>query len=225
MPHSSKRVDDHLGVGVVGAEDVAEPLELGPDLRVVVDLAVEDDADGAVLVRHRLHRRLGEVDDREPPEAEPDAAVVGDPGRGAVGAAVRDRVAHARDERRRSTRNAARVEARACRRCRTSTSRRPTRAPVRKLHDHVGRALAGVSVPERDRLRGTRRRKQRRNRRRCAPARDRAACSCRARRVTGRSVVSRSVKHGTPSADVSSCTPPESVSTTRASASSPRNSR
>ena len=47
MPHSSKRVDDHLGVGVVGAEDVAEPLELRPQLGVVVDLAVEDEPDAS----------------------------------------------------------------------------------------------------------------------------------------------------------------------------------
>src|SRR5438067_2536441 len=36
--------------------------------------------------------------------------------------------------------------------------------------------------------------------------------------VTGRSVFSRSVTHGTPSTVVSSCTPPESVSTMRACA-------
>ena len=36
------------------------------------------------------------------------------------------------------------------------------------------------------------------------------------RTVIGRSVFSRSVKHGTPSTDVSSCNPPESVSTTAA---------
>ena len=43
--------------------------------------------------------------------------------------------------------------------------------------------------------------------------------------VIGRSVVSRSVKQRTPSADVSSWTPPESVTTTRASASRPRKER
>jgi hypothetical protein len=40
--------------------------------------------------------------------------------------------------------------------------------------------------------------------------------------VTGRSVLSRSVKHGMPSAVVSSCTPPESVTTAAAPASSER---
>ena len=93
-------VDDHLRVRVVGPERVpAERLQLGPDLRVVVDLAVEDEVDRAVLVRHRLHRRVGEVDDREPAEAEADAAVVVDPGVAAVGAAVDDLLAHRRDVR------------------------------------------------------------------------------------------------------------------------------
>ena len=43
--------------------------------------------------------------------------------------------------------------------------------------------------------------------------------------VIGRSVESLSVKHGVPRADVSSCTPPESVITNRARASRPRNGR
>ena len=47
-----ERVDDHLGVGVVGPERVAaEPFELRPDLGVVVDLAVEDELERPVLVR------------------------------------------------------------------------------------------------------------------------------------------------------------------------------
>src|SRR5215211_6004411 len=43
--------------------------------------------------------------------------------------------------------------------------------------------------------------------------------------VTGRSVFSRTVRHGTPSTEVSSWTPPESVRTMAADASRPRNSR
>ena len=46
-----------------------------PQLPVVVDLAVEDDRDRAVLVAHRLVRGRREVDDREPAVAEPDLAV------------------------------------------------------------------------------------------------------------------------------------------------------
>ena len=56
-PPLLERVDDHLGVGVVGAEAMAGRLELGAELGVVVDLAVEDEPHRAVLVRHRLHRR------------------------------------------------------------------------------------------------------------------------------------------------------------------------
>jgi hypothetical protein len=72
-------VDDHLGVGVVGLEDVAAGEQLLAQRQVVVDLAVEDDLDAAVLVRHRLVRRRREVDDREPPEREPDLATGCDP--------------------------------------------------------------------------------------------------------------------------------------------------
>ena len=43
--------------------------------------------------------------------------------------------------------------------------------------------------------------------------------------VIGRSVLARSVKHGTPSADVSSWMPPESVSAAPAPSSSDRKSR
>ena len=46
---------------------------------------------------------------------------------------------------------------------------------------------------------------------------------CRCVTVTGRSVLCRRVRHGTPSAVVSSWIPPESVRTSRAFAISPRN--
>jgi hypothetical protein len=88
---------DRLRVGVIGGEDVASCLlQLAPDRGVVVDLAVEEQPDGAVLVRHRLHCTVVEVDDCEPAEAETDRAVVGDPVPAAVRAAVVDRLAHAR---------------------------------------------------------------------------------------------------------------------------------
>jgi hypothetical protein len=87
-------VNDHLGVGVVGLEGVASCEELLAQRQVVVDLAVEDDLDAAVLVRHRLVRRRREVDDREPPEREPDLATGCDPQARPVGPAVHHRVAH-----------------------------------------------------------------------------------------------------------------------------------
>src|SRR5207245_1428893 len=55
-------VHEHLGVAV-RAEAMAGALELTPQLPVVVDLAVLDDGDAAVLVGDRLVARL-EVDDR-----------------------------------------------------------------------------------------------------------------------------------------------------------------
>ena len=47
------QVDDDLGIGV-RAEDVALGLELGLALRIVEQLAVVDDGDGAILVEDRL---------------------------------------------------------------------------------------------------------------------------------------------------------------------------
>src|SRR5207247_1626349 len=59
-------VDQDFGVAA-GAEDVAPGDQLLAQPEVVVDLAVEGDGDGAVLVLHRLRAGLREVDDREPP--------------------------------------------------------------------------------------------------------------------------------------------------------------
>src|SRR5205823_8199219 len=84
------QVDEDLGVAA-RAEAVAGGLELPPELLVVVDLAVLDDVDGAVLVRDRLVARL-EVDDREPAGGERDAAVEERPV--AVGPAMPQRRAH-----------------------------------------------------------------------------------------------------------------------------------
>ena len=64
------QVDENFGVGL-GPETMALPFELGAELAEVVDLAVEDHADRPVLVRHRLIRRGGQVDD--PQAAEPEA--------------------------------------------------------------------------------------------------------------------------------------------------------
>ena len=53
---------------------MAGRLELRPDLRVVVDLAVEDDPDAVVFVGQRLLTG-GEVDDAEPPVRKPGEGV------------------------------------------------------------------------------------------------------------------------------------------------------
>ena len=63
-----------LGVGVVGREDAPGPLEPLPQLRRVVDLAVEDDRRAPARRGHRLLAGL-EVEDREPPGNERDVAV------------------------------------------------------------------------------------------------------------------------------------------------------
>jgi len=56
-------MDDGLDVGM-GPEAMAEGLELGAQLDVVVDLAVEDHVPAAVLAVQRL-RASGDVDDRQ----------------------------------------------------------------------------------------------------------------------------------------------------------------
>ena len=73
---------------------MAGALELVPQLAVVVELAVLDDGDPAVLVRDRLIAGL-EVDDREPPSGKPHRAF----GEGPVGVgpAVDERRAHRRE--------------------------------------------------------------------------------------------------------------------------------
>jgi hypothetical protein len=48
---------------------VPAPLEIAPQLLVVVDLAVEDDPDGPVFVRDRLGAVI-EIDDAEAPHAD-----------------------------------------------------------------------------------------------------------------------------------------------------------
>ena len=57
-------MDDRFGVAV-RAEAVAARFEVGPQLAVVVDFAVEGDPDRLVFVRQRLPTG-GEVDNRQP---------------------------------------------------------------------------------------------------------------------------------------------------------------
>ncbi len=66
-------VDEHLRVAV-SREGVTGPLEVVPELAVVVELAVLDDLDAAVLVADWLVAGL-EVDDRETARGEADTAV------------------------------------------------------------------------------------------------------------------------------------------------------
>ena len=74
--HVLVEMDQHLGVGV-RSEPMPCRLELGPQLREPVQLAVEHDLDGAVLVRDRLVRMLGQVDDPQTRMAEHARAVPG----------------------------------------------------------------------------------------------------------------------------------------------------
>src|SRR5262245_9931347 len=80
-----------LGIGV-GVEAVALPLELAPQLDMVVDLAVEDRVDGSGLVLYRLPA-TGAVDHGQPSHREADASLDVEPL--AVGAPVAEGAAHA----------------------------------------------------------------------------------------------------------------------------------
>ena len=86
---------DDFGVAA-RVEDVPERLQLRDQLLVVVDLAVEDDDDRAVLVVERLLAGR-EVDDRQAAMTEPDARL--EVHALAVRPAVRLRVVHALQQR------------------------------------------------------------------------------------------------------------------------------
>ena len=88
-------VDEDLGIAAA-AEDMSARDELRAQIEVVVDLAVERDPDGAVLVAHRLRAGRGEIDDGQAAMTEGDGAV--DVHAGAVGSAVRNDLRHARDQ-------------------------------------------------------------------------------------------------------------------------------
>jgi hypothetical protein len=89
-------VDDRLGVGV-GPVAMALRLELRPERRVVVDLAVVGDPDAVVLARHRLVAGRREVDDRQAPVREGDAVRAERDLARIVGAAVADCLRHPPD--------------------------------------------------------------------------------------------------------------------------------
>ena len=79
---------------MIGAESVAGVLQLAPERKMVVDLAVEGDPNGAVRIGHGLGGGIGKVDDGEPAVGEADAAVLGFPASLSVGSPVRHAVAH-----------------------------------------------------------------------------------------------------------------------------------
>ena len=88
-------VDQDLGVAVA-LEDVALGDELPLEIEEVVDLAVEGDPDGPVLVGHRLRAGRGEIDDRQAPVPESERAF--DVDAATVRTAMRDHVGHAGEE-------------------------------------------------------------------------------------------------------------------------------
>ena len=63
-------MDQDLGVAL-GPESMPPAFELAAQLLIVVDLAVEDDLDRAILVADGLIAAV-QVDDREPPMDQPD---------------------------------------------------------------------------------------------------------------------------------------------------------
>ena len=83
-------VHDQLGVGV-GAKDVALGLQRGLALRVVEELAVEDDGNGPVLVEDRL-AAVAEANDGEPAVGEAEA--LADQEAVVIGSAVPERAGH-----------------------------------------------------------------------------------------------------------------------------------
>ena len=82
----------HLGIGGRATGDALRG-QLGAQLAIVQDLAIEDDPIGAIIVAHRLVGLGPRVDDRQPPVGEADPAVRRHPEAGRVGAATGHRLA------------------------------------------------------------------------------------------------------------------------------------
>jgi hypothetical protein len=94
-PPHLPRVDDHLGVRAA-AEHVALRAQPARELAIVVDLAVEDHPRRLILARHRLAAGV-EVDDLEPPDAEPGRAAHDEAG--VVRTAVGEPIGHRFEDR------------------------------------------------------------------------------------------------------------------------------
>src|SRR5881398_118150 len=84
-------MQDHLGVRVT-SEGVAPRLKLGTKVDVVVDLAVDDEVQAAILIRHGLPTPLAQIDDGETRVTESDP--IRDIGPPAVRPTVVERGAH-----------------------------------------------------------------------------------------------------------------------------------
>ena len=89
------QVDDRFGVGL-SRQAVALAHEVGADVLIVVDLAVEDDPDAPILVRNRLVPRR-QIDDRQATHRQAYAGTGEIPL--IVGTAVRQAPAHAAQQR------------------------------------------------------------------------------------------------------------------------------
>src|SRR5262249_27109938 len=87
-------MDDHFGVGMVSAKAVSGRTQFAAQSQVVVDLAVEDDPDGFILVGHWLGGSSTEIDDGEATVRQPDAPIRGDPVSTTVRTAMHHGVAH-----------------------------------------------------------------------------------------------------------------------------------
>ena len=62
LPPGTIAQKQHLGVGVIGLENMSQALKLGPQFGVIVNLAIEDNREFPVACRHRL-RTAGEIDE------------------------------------------------------------------------------------------------------------------------------------------------------------------
>ena len=90
VPYFFVEVDDRLGIAP-RTEAMAAGDQVATQLVMIVDLAVENDLDRAVLIPDRL-LPAGDIDDREPAHAERDLR--SDEVPAIVGSAMDDRVAH-----------------------------------------------------------------------------------------------------------------------------------
>ena len=91
-----KGMQNHLGVGVVGCPlPMAEFLQLTPDFRVIVNFTIEDNAQRAIPITHRLGSSWRQVNDRQPAMRQAYDAVGRKPEPSAIGPAVDHRVPHA----------------------------------------------------------------------------------------------------------------------------------
>src|SRR5437763_12819837 len=87
-------MDQDLGIGMMRGEFVSAAHELPAELRMIVEFAVEHDADLAVLVPHRLVAAC-DIDDRQSPMPEEDMPDLVDIKTVAIRPAMRQRGGHA----------------------------------------------------------------------------------------------------------------------------------